>query len=185
MVRVESGVKPIGENCRQPRQRLVDHVSPNGASNVRRTASCQPAHLRARVASSIAGSKRRSSRQVAAKPSRSGQTPAWQPGEIGRAERGRLHDHRPVDRRAQDVGQELHGDVARGHAAVDAQHRCRPPPASRRASRRAGRGSGSRPPPAPRGAISAGPELRVSPKIAPRASASQYGAPRPTKAGTR
>src|SRR5262249_54504489 len=32
--------------------------------------------------------------------------------EIGGAERGRLHHRRAIDRRGQNVGQELHGDVA-------------------------------------------------------------------------
>src|SRR5262249_42789221 len=42
---------------------------------------------------------------------------------ISGAERGGLHHGRTVDRRVDDVGEELHGDVARRHAAVDAQHR--------------------------------------------------------------
>jgi len=46
---------------------------------VRRTASCQPAHLRARVGASMRGVKRRSHCQRAAKPARSGQTPALRP----------------------------------------------------------------------------------------------------------
>ena len=44
-------------------------------------------------------------------------------GEIGRSQRRRLHDHGAIHRRAQDIGQELHGDVARGHAAIDTEHR--------------------------------------------------------------
>src|SRR5262245_52310329 len=36
--------------------------------------------------------------------------------EIGGTDRGRLHHCRAVDRRVENVGQELHGDVARRHA---------------------------------------------------------------------
>ena len=43
---------------------------------VRATASRQPAHLRSRVAASMRGSKRRSHFHVAAKPARSGHSPA-------------------------------------------------------------------------------------------------------------
>ncbi len=43
-------------------------------------------------------------------------------GQIGRSERGGFHHHRAIDRNSKDVGQELHGDVARGHAAIDAKH---------------------------------------------------------------
>ena len=42
--------------------------------------------------------------------------------EIRRAERRGFHDRRTIDRSAQDIGQELHRDVARGHAAIDAEH---------------------------------------------------------------
>ena len=45
--------------------------------------------------------------------------------------------------------------------------------------------SGSRPPRAPRARSAAMPLSRVRPRIAPRASGSQCGAPRPAKAGTR
>ena len=46
------------------------------AVNVRLTASCQPSTRRSRSSAAIAGSNRRSSAQVLAKPSISGQTPA-------------------------------------------------------------------------------------------------------------
>src|SRR5258708_325254 len=44
-------------------------------------------------------------------------------GEISSADGRRLHHSRTIDRRGKDVGDELHGDVARGHAAVDPQDR--------------------------------------------------------------
>ena len=106
-------------------------------------------------------------------------------GEIGRAERGRLHHHRAVDRRAQDVGQELHGESL---AVMPPSTRSTVSPAAGPVGLhrlQQARGSGSRPPPARRARARPAPELRVRPKIAPRASASQYGAPSPTKAGTR
>src|SRR3990170_2918213 len=43
-------------------------------------------------------------------------------GEPGRAERRRFLHDRPLYRRIEDVGQELHGPVARHHAAVHPQH---------------------------------------------------------------
>jgi glycerol kinase len=42
-------------------------------------------------------------------------------GEIGRAQRGRLHYRRPVNRTRQNIGKKLHAGVARRHAAIDAQ----------------------------------------------------------------
>ena len=46
--------------------------------------------------------------------------------EPGDTQCGRLADGGPLHRRVQDVGQKLHGPIARHHAAVDAQHRFRP-----------------------------------------------------------
>ena len=134
--------------------------------SVRRTASRQPAYLRSRVASSMRGSKRRSSRH--ARQSRRDRGRAGgAAGEIGGAQRGRLHHHRAVDRAAQDIGEELHGEVARAscrHRRAAPSPRPRPP-ASRRAWPRAGRGSGSRPTSSAARAISAAPALRVRPKM--------------------
>src|SRR4029077_17078139 len=44
------------------------------------------------------------------------------PGQIGRAERGRLHHHRTIDGGCENIGEELHCDIARGHATIDAQY---------------------------------------------------------------
>src|SRR5215813_7522664 len=46
-------------------------------------------------------------------------------GQIGRAERGRFHDDRPIDRTCKNIGDILHRDVTHSHAAVDTQHRRR------------------------------------------------------------
>src|SRR4029453_6704219 len=51
--------------------------------------------------------------------------------EIRRAQCRRFHHIRPIDGTCEDVCQELHGEIACGHAAIDAQHggrrfRCRP-----------------------------------------------------------
>ena len=43
------------------------------------------------------------------------------PGQIRRAQGRGFHHHRAVDRTGQDIGEELHGDGAGGHAAIDAQ----------------------------------------------------------------
>ena len=45
------------------------------------------------------------------------------PGEPGRAECGRFENSRPVNGGAQDIGEALHGPVARYHTAIDTQHR--------------------------------------------------------------
>ena len=95
------------------------------AESVRRTASRHPAWRRAASSRAIAGSNRRSSRQCAASPSApgGGSSPACNPASHAAPSAVVSGDHRPVHRRAQQVGQELHGPVARHHAAVDAQHR--------------------------------------------------------------
>ena len=106
-------------------------------------------------------------------------------GEIGGAERGRLHHLRPVHRRVRacrrgTASSSRWPPCRRRRAAPSASPARRPP-----ASPRSGRGSGSRRSPARRAPAPCGPVPRVRPKIAPRASASQCGAPRPMKAGTR
>ena len=95
------------------------------------------------------------------------------PGEPGGAEGGRLEHARPVDRRAEGVGDALQHPVVGGHAAVDPEHGVAPASgqSARIASTRsrvwkATLSSAAR-------ASSAGPELRVRPKIAPRQSGSQ------------
>ena len=90
---------------------------------MRRTASCQPASLRLRVASLHLRLEARVERPAP------GELPGLRPdacpraGEPCSAERRSLQDRRPVDRRVEDVGQPLHRPVGRDHAAVDAQHR--------------------------------------------------------------
>ncbi len=95
---------------------------------------------------------------------------------------------RAVDRGAEHVGEALHGPVAnrpcrrrraarRARLAASRPVRLSSPPRGRR--------SGSRRFRARRARARAAPVARVRPKSAPRHSASQYGAPRPTKAGTR
>src|SRR5436189_384405 len=41
---------------------------------------------------------------------------------VGGAERGGLHHGGTIDWRSEDIGDELHGDVACGHAAVNAKN---------------------------------------------------------------
>src|SRR5882757_5171909 len=41
--------------------------------------------------------------------------------EISSAKRGGFHDSRTIDRSGENVGHELHGDIARRHAAIDPQ----------------------------------------------------------------
>ena len=45
-----------------------------------------------------------------------------QTGEIGRAERSRFVDARPIDNAAGQVGKTLHGPIGSRHTAVDAQN---------------------------------------------------------------
>ena len=88
-----------------------------------RTERCQPAYLRSRSAAASVGVKARSSFQSRPKPAASGHAPALWPASQAAPKRRRLADGGPLDRSIEDVGQELHGPVARHHAAVDAQHR--------------------------------------------------------------
>ena len=90
------------------------------------------------------GSNRRSSAQVRANSAGPGYRPARMPASHAAPERGGFQHLRPVDRGAEGVGEALQHPVVGGHAAVDPQARCRPRPASRRASPRPGRGSGRR-----------------------------------------
>src|SRR5688572_30667615 len=43
-------------------------------------------------------------------------------GQVSGAERGGFEERRAIDRCAENIGEELHGEVASGHAAVDPQH---------------------------------------------------------------
>ena len=96
------GAGAIARNVPMPRQ--------GTAVNVRAHASCQPVHLRARVAASIAGSKRRSSRQDAAKPAGSGQP--RRPVRPDRRRRAQSSPSRAAGRQARpECRKELHGHV--------------------------------------------------------------------------
>ena len=116
----------------------------------------------------IAGSNTRSTCQLAATSDGVLPVADREPGEIAGAERRGLEHLGPHDRHAEQVGLELHQQVVRRRAAVDAQlaqrEAARPspsPPARRR--------SGRRSPPARRGRCAPPVAPRVRPKIAPRA----------------
>jgi len=45
-----------------------------------------------------------------------------QTGQMGGAQGGGFHHNRTSDRTRQNVGEELHGELACSHTAIDAQH---------------------------------------------------------------
>ena len=67
------------------------------------------------------GSKRRSTCQLRASSSGEDQKPTAEPREIRGAQRRGLGDARAHDGHAEHVGLELHQQIVRGRAAVDAQ----------------------------------------------------------------
>ena len=146
------------------------------------TASCQSASNRLRWLGSIDGSNSRSACQRAAMSSIEAEYPDLQAGEVGRAQRGRLGLLRPFDDDAEHVG-EKSGTTS---CSAPCRHRRVTGLASGRrgVSPRAGRRSGKQTDSSVARTSSAGPVSRVMPKMAPRASGSQCGAPSPVKAGT-
>ena len=88
---------------------------------MRVTAFFQRRIRRARSASSIWGSQRLSSCQLARELVEVLPESDREAGRVGRAEGRGLGHHRAHDRNAQDVGLELHEGVIHHHAAVDLQ----------------------------------------------------------------
>ena len=86
------------------------------------TARCQPAYLRSRSGAASCGLNPRCELPEPGEARRIRPHAGLVAREPGGAQRRRLLHDGPLDRRVQDVGQELHGPVARHHAAVDAQH---------------------------------------------------------------
>src|SRR5215470_13653529 len=113
------GTLPGRENALNPvrlsvllRQRALDRITPAGILALPRF------EIHARLEATVELPLRRKAFEIGANVGGSAR-------QIGRTQRGRFHNDRPIDGTCENVSDILHRDVAHGHPTVDTQHRRR------------------------------------------------------------